>query len=330
MDQPGIGRDRRIGSQQLFTLVWALLGVVALAIIVTYSRVEPEQVYHFSQSGIAGGLGRALVFSNFPVALIAIAMIGVSLLTLRTGSWLDLSGHRRGVQAVAIVAVFLCLVMAAPGVVDAGDLDPKPINVVPFVGVLLAVALSGLALRHGRWPSRTALDWRGKLSVAVTIVFTIISLPWIVAELGFYIDKLPLIGRLFIASEVPPGETHAAVHLGHHHGFDGLLFVISALTLGHVTRNRFEGGLATAVSGLLALMFTYGCFNLANDAWLEQVVKRDWVEWEIPSVLTPSLSVAWGLILVGSVIVWYALFRSGEPAPEPAKTPARTLKLKAE
>jgi hypothetical protein len=152
-------------------------------------------------------------------------------------------------------------------------------------------------------------------------MLAVFSLPWIVADLGVYIDEIPILGRIFIASEVPPGETLAAVHLGHHHGLDGLLFMTSALILNHLGRNRFTGTLATILSVYLALMFTYGAFNLANDGWLEQIVKRGWVEWEIPSVLTPSLSVAWGLIIAGTIVVWFVLFRSDDRAPASAAVP---------
>ena len=54
--------------------------------MVTYSRIRPEELYHVSRSGLAGGLGRALVFLNFPAALAAIAI--VLLVADRTGwSW---------------------------------------------------------------------------------------------------------------------------------------------------------------------------------------------------------------------------------------------------
>jgi hypothetical protein len=343
MHEPPAGREARLSmknayapgnrwwtGERLFALIWVVLALVALAIVITYSRYPPEEFYHFSQEGTAGGLGRALVFSNYPVALISIAMIATSLLALRSTPSVDAS-RRRIVSGIAIVATLLCLVTAAPGVVDAGDLDAKPINIVPFIGVLLAIALSALAIRRGQWPEEQGWGWRETFSITVVIMLTLVALPWIVADLGYYIDELPLIGRLFIASEVPSGETLAAVHIGHHHGFDGLLFAASALTLSHLTRNRYDGKIAAALPVFLALMFTYGLFNLANDAWLEQVVKRGWVEWEIPSVLNPSVSVAWGLIIVGSVVVWFVLFRSGEPDAEPMVAQrARSLNLKAE
>ena len=57
-------------------LVWMLFGLVALAIVVTYSRLSPDELYHTSEEALTGGLGRALLFSNFPTSLAAIAVIG--------------------------------------------------------------------------------------------------------------------------------------------------------------------------------------------------------------------------------------------------------------
>jgi hypothetical protein len=321
---------RRWGSERSLALVWLPLVMDAGAIVSTYSRFPPEEFYHFSQSGFAGALGRALVFSNFPVALMAIATIGVSVLALRGSPVTESERDRRIVTVAALAGTALCLVIAFPGVVDAGDLDARPVNIVPFVGVMLAIALNVQAIRLRTWPVGHGQAWRDQLSVAIVALLAIVSLPWIVADLGFYIDDIPIISRLFIASDVPDGETLAAVHLGHHHGLDGFLLVTTALVLNHLTRNRYSGRLATVLSVYLALMFTYGAFNLANDAWLEQVVKQGWAEWEIPSVFTPGLSVAWGAIILCTVIVWFVLFRSGvrEPVADLA-TPSRALHLKA-
>jgi hypothetical protein len=99
--------------------VWVAFGLVGLATAVTYTRVEPEELYHTSVGGLAGGLGRALVFLNYPVALVAIATLAVSLDRLDARPlWLVFAG----------VAVVLCAIVAAPGVVDQDDLDAKPVN----------------------------------------------------------------------------------------------------------------------------------------------------------------------------------------------------------
>jgi hypothetical protein len=51
-------------------------------------------------------------------------------------------------------------------------------------------------------------------------------------------------------------------------------------------------------------MFCYGVANFANDFWIEQVVKRGWTSWEIPSVTEPRVSIAWSLIVIAAVALW--------------------------
>ncbi len=127
-----------------------------------------------------------------------------------------------------------------------------------------------------------------------------------------YIDDVPILGRLFIASVVPEGATLAAVHLGHHHGLDGFLFVASSLVLGRVLRTLSRRRFSSAIRVYLAFMFGYGLANLVNDAWLEQVVKRGWSDYRIPSFLRPELSGAWLLLIAGVVVLWFAFFRADD------------------
>ena len=85
--------------------VWALLFATAAVIVVTYWRLPPEELYNVSEEGLASGLGRALVFLNYPVSLVAIP-----------AAWLaaDRLGTRRALWAAAAATV-LCGVTALPG-----------------------------------------------------------------------------------------------------------------------------------------------------------------------------------------------------------------------
>src|SRR5215217_6638195 len=64
-------------------LVWALHGIFRVLILVTYSRVAPEELYHVSRGGLAGGAGRVLVELNYPVALAALPILGLCAARLR-------------------------------------------------------------------------------------------------------------------------------------------------------------------------------------------------------------------------------------------------------
>src|SRR5438034_5138335 len=269
-----------------------LFAVVTVEILVTYSRIPSRELYHVSGSGIEGGLSRALVFVNFPVALVALALLGLIYTRL----------PRRRYRAVAILAGVLSAAVFWPGIVSQADLDARPANAVAAIGVLLAVALSGVAASQGglsrrRWQRA---DW---LRAALAIVLLVAALPWLAADLGLYSNGVPLLGRLFQSGQfLPerPGLPNFApvVHHGHHHGMDGVLLVLTALLLSRRMGRR------AALAAYLSLMFCYGVANFANDFWIEQVVKRSWTSWEIPSVTEPRVSIAWSLIVIAAVGLW--------------------------
>ena len=262
-------------------VVWALFAAGALLDVITYSRIRPEDLYHTSRGGLAGGLGRVLVFLNYPTALIAIAI--VILVADRTGwTW------------AAILSILLCLVIVVPGVVDQSDLDAKWINVVPALGVLIAFVLTVRAGRGGWGDPRG--DW---IRIAVAVPLTILALPWIFAQLGFYIP-----GGIFLARQQYHGA--AVVHLGEHHGFEGLLLVVSALLL---SRQLPRMRRPTPLAVFLSLLIAYGVGNMANDAWYEQLVKRGWLEWRLPSVMRPSLTWMWGVVIVTGAAIFFTAFQ---------------------
>ena len=84
-------------------------------------------------------------------------------------------------------------------------------------------------------------------------------------------------------------------------------------------RARFLRGLLGAY---LALMACYGAGNIANDFWLEQVVKRGWTLWEIPDVTTPKASTAWAIVVIAAIVLWVAFVLPlvREPRSRPTQT----------
>jgi hypothetical protein len=288
--------------------VGALFAAVLTATLVTYSRVSPAELYHVSHDGIAGGLGRALVELNFPDALVAVpvALIAIDVIGTR---WAAVLGG---------LAVAACLVTAAPGVVDAGDLDAKAINVVPALGVVLAVALVALAA-----PRLTTARPRLQGDVArlvLAAVIAVAAIPYWFAVLGFYAPD-PV-----RADEPTPGEPIASVHLGNHEGMDGALIALAVLALSRLTPWFAGKRLATVTSWVLALLLTYGVANLIQDDWHEQVVKRGWTEHMYGTVTKPALSVPWLLILAAGVAVELLWFRRER---RPDRSEARAVAVPA-
>lgn len=291
--------DERLGLPVEAAAVWLLFAVVGAEILVTYSRLPAAELYHVSGSGFEAGASRLLVFLNFPTALVAPAILG-----LVHGRLPD-----RRSRAVALLAGALCLPVFWPGVVSQANLDAKPVNAVAAAGVLLALALcAAIAIREGisRRPWRPS----DRARAAVAAVLVLVALPWFAAELGFFLNGVPVLDRLFQTGGylkrlpgLPPFPP--AVHHGHHHGMDGLLLVLSALLLSRrVTKVRF-------LAAYLAVMLCYGVGNIANDFWTEQVFERDWTTWQIPNVLEPRLTIAWTVIVVAAAGVWFQAHRTG-------------------
>jgi hypothetical protein len=264
-------------------IVATLLALDALAVLVTYSRVPPEELYNVSRSGIGGGLSRLLVLLCFPDALIAIGALAAvwHLLPPRVGR-------------LAWIAVILCAVVAVPGVVDQDDLDARVVNVLPAAGTTLGFVL---ALRFSR---PVSLGWG---YAVIAAVLAALSVPWIFADLGFHVGL-----GIFRAGEPWHGE--ASVHLGYHHGLSGVLIVLSALLLLRLARRP-------VARGWLLLLLVYGAVNAAQDFWLEQVVKRGWTSREIPGALEPRASWIWLVMVVAGAVLIAAdrAVTPGSPAP---------------
>lgn len=270
--------------------VWAGWGLVALATLATYSRIDTAELYHTSVGGLWGGLGRVVVLLNFPLALVAIALGLVALAALPASAWW-----------VGGPAIALCAVVAVPGVVEQADLDARLVNALPAAGVAAALGLTVAAAMRAGTQLAPRRPWDTS-RIVVAVVIALVSLPWLAAELGFYLP-----GDLFLGQELrrePDGTLLAAVHYGRHHGFDGTLMVLSALLL---SRSSVPGRLGTCVTGYLGLMLAYGSVNMTQDLWGEQVVKRGWTESGIPSAIVPRVHWIWAVILVLAVLFAWAL-----------------------
>ena len=289
--------------------MWTGFGLVALAILVTYARLPLEELYNVSGNGFLAGAGRVLVFAGYPTALVAIAVLAVSVDRLRT----------RWVSAVALVAAILCATVAWPGVVDQADLDAKPANALAAAGTLIALALTVLALSRGgvgyRRPFGGGWDI-ARLVLAVLVVLA--AIPWIAAELGFYLDDVPALGSVFLTGAPRPEPGHptlTAVHLGHHHGFDGTLLALTAIALSRTVCMLRSGFLRAGYRFYVSLMLVYGLANALQDFWLEQLVKRGATSLEIPTLTVPHASPAWAALLAAALLIHLAAGRVGRLEP---------------
>ena len=274
-------------------VAWGLVALIGVAVFETYARIPPDELYNFDESGLSGGLSRVIVLLNWPAALIALAVLPVL-------------SDRRARPLLALLAVPLCLLIAVPGVVEQEDLTAKWINVLPALGVALVVLVTVLTWREGGLGVRGSP--RGdRVRIAVLALLLVVSLPWVLAELGFYIGDVPGLGSIFMSEEVY--EREAAVHLGEHHGFVGAQLVVAALFLSRqldrMQSPRLREPLAVYLCGLTA----YGAANVANDFWFEQVVKRGWTSAALPNVVRPSVTWLWLVILAVTAALYLGVWR---------------------
>ena len=192
-----------------------------------------------------------------------------------------------------------------------------------------------VAVRGGleRWQPARQLDWL-RVVLGVGVIF--VAVPWLLADLGISLDGVPVLGSIWQTGELrtQPGDPmlHPAVHHGHHHGMDGTLLLWSALLLSRTLPAFRRRALGRVTAVLLSLMLVYGLAEIANDGWLEQIVKRGWTDWEIPDMTRPSVSLGWLAILIGTVLVYALWFGRDASAGEredagalssrPANTPS--------
>ena len=250
--RPGVRRRRtsrrpdvtvRRTSQGEGLAVWALFAADVLAVLVVYSLVDPSRLHNVSHGGLAGGLSRAFVHLSFPVAIVAVA--------------LDPARARRPAVARAggSAAPRSPSARSSPGRVSSTRTiwTRSVVNIVPALGVALALGLTIAAVRTGRGgvraaaarrphPGRRRRRRRARLAALDRGRARRHFPPW-----------------LFLTDEPyrEPGErVTAAVHLGHHHGLAGTLFFLAALVL---SRPAVSGTrLRLAYGFLVSLLLVYG------------------------------------------------------------------------
>jgi hypothetical protein len=299
-------RPQSAGLRDVYA-VWLLFFLTAVAVFETYWRLPPLVLWKVHNTGFIGGAGRAFVFLSFSAALAAVAVLPIVV---------DRLDDRRA-DLAGLIALVLCATVAYPGVQTEGHLDPKWSNLPAVGGVALAFALTLWAIRSGRreFPRTSRAGDRARLLVGALSFF--FAAPYIAAELGFFLDGVPVLGSIFQTGKLRPepgaGYAHAAVHRGHHHGMDGFLLAATALLLSRLLGGIRRPLLRTLTAVYLALLLVYGLTNEVEDLWIEQVVKRDWTSWQIPNVLHPSLSAAWGAMVACALVIYAVWLRPRRP-----------------
>ena len=290
--------------------LWAMWLAVCAATWATNARIPGSLLYGFHGRGIVSPAGRVVVLLGWPVALAAIPLVAVSVERFLAGPHSRRSSQ--WVVVASVVSVALCVTVAWPGAQQGSHLDAKFINAPAALGVAIAfgVTMYVLAVTGGgdRLPrTRTAVAW--------TVVFAailLLSIPWLLANLGYYAGDVPGLRSLFMSEQVvpEPGNPHLrAVHLGNHEGIDGVLLAVTAVVLVRTLGRIVPSARRTALAAYLSVLLVYGLGVALADGWHEQIVKRNWTSWRVPNVLHPSASWAWLVVLAAALLVWLAVRR---------------------
>ncbi|MHA1378692.1 MAG: hypothetical protein ACTSRG_09950 [Candidatus Helarchaeota archaeon] len=109
------------------------------------------------------------------------------------------------------------------------------------------------------------------------------GLPWLFAIHGVFISDIPGLNSIFLGSQRgvlgtnPFDYLYPSVHLGTHHGLDGLLFIIYAVVysiLVFVMKNSKIRNFLIFAIGILA---SYGLVAYLEDFFHEQIIKRGYI-----------------------------------------------------
>ena len=290
--------------------LWLVYAVVAVAVWVTYARLPASDFYNVTGTGFRAGAARVLVLIGWPISIAAVALMAVALDRLLAVPLAERT--RRLAVAAALAAMVLCATIAWPGVIDQADLDAKAANGVAAVGVGLCILLTGVSLHRRGLGQKMPFTTGDRIGVGVLALMGLVAIPWILANLGFYVGDVPGLGHVYMSKQIlpEPGHPHLhAVHLGNHEGLDGWLLAATALFLRRPLRRVRPTRLRPVLGVYLAVMLSYGVLVAAGDAWNEQLVKRGWLDSELPGVLTPKLNSGWAILLAAAAVLYVIAYR---------------------
>jgi hypothetical protein len=288
--------------------LWAIWIVVCAATWATNARIPVAELYGFHGEGVGPAAGRVVVLLGWPIALAAIPLMAVAVERFRA------IPHARGsahfVTAATLISIALCLTIAWPGAQQGEHLDARWINAPAAVGVAIAFGLTMYVVattgrgNPPRW-GRMDIAW-----IALFLGMLFLSLPWLFANIGFYVGDVPGLRRVFMSEQIVPEPGYPnlrAVHLGNHEGIDGVLLAITAVVLMRTLAQMTVSARRTVLTVYLSLLLVYGVGVALADGWHEQIVKRRWTAWRVPSVLHPAASWAWLIVLAATLVVFVAV-----------------------
>ena len=118
------------------------------------------------------------------------------------------------------------------------------------------------------------------IRIAILGVAIFFGLPWIFAIHGIFISDIPGLNAIFMGAQIGIGGNnpfdfiYPSVHLGNHHGFGGLVYIIYT-TLFSILVFQMEN-IRIKQFSIFAIgsLFSYGLIGYLEDYFHEQIIKR--------------------------------------------------------
>ncbi len=118
-------------------------------------------------------------------------------------------------------------------------------------------------------PSQTPF-YKDKFRVIMLISLIFVSLPWILALFGVFIDDIPGL-RFFMSKEAIPWEDNLpAVHLGMHHGYTGFYLCMFVVLVSYSINAINTQKLRTFWGLTCNIVLFFGIYSVAQDFMNEQ------------------------------------------------------------
>ena len=152
---------------------------------------------------------------------------------------------------------------------------------------------------------------------------TFLSLPWIFAQLGFYISDFPILGIIFWARQStlqePEPKYPNAVHIGTHHGTEGFLVIVFLwIAVMWILPAIVDHRVRQTLGAITGFGFGHAIYNAVEDFLTEQIYKRGWMDFRLPSGTTPGLNLQYVIILIIGIIIYFFYLRKRINPSQPA------------
>ncbi|UCG01688.1 MAG: hypothetical protein JSW11_19015 [Candidatus Heimdallarchaeota archaeon] len=320
-------------SQQKVILAFFMIIIIymlnVIAILMTHTFTQANDMVH-EPSNHYGSLVNAFnkYLTELDGAYQLIAVITILVIAYTFIQYDEAFPNKGRIQIIWSIGALGVLLLQIEIAFNITGILPPIIAILNFiialVLLLIAYYLRKTSINYKIYQEMITRPHYLEYSLLGLVIF--LSLPWIFAQLGFYISDFPILGIIFWARQStlqePEPNYPNAVHIGTHHGTEGFLIIVflwiaTMWILPAIVDDRVRQSLG-AITGF---GFGYAIYNVVEDFLTEQIYKRGWMDFRLPSGTTPGLNLQYlTIVLIGIIIYYFYLRRRINPI-QPADFP---------